>query len=250
RKPGGGEIPSAGEIRKDLPKRLDGPGPPELPTLELGEEPVHGVFSRSLCHGRLVDTKRRRIGQETRDELARIGFASTEASLGARFATILGVALALLGLPLVCAAQDLASFENRITTKKLDNGLTAIVCERPVAPVFSFFTHVDAGASQEEVGQTGLAHMFEHMAFKGTDKIGTTDYAAEKVALERLERTFAEYEAARRKTVGHDEKEVAEQARIFNAAVAEADKYVVKNEFAEIVEREGGVGLSAFTNAD
>src|SRR5260370_27436322 len=114
-------------------------------------------------------------------------------------------------LPLVCLSgvswgQDLASFEKRITVKKLANGLTVIVCERPVAPVFSFFTHVDAGSAQEEVGQTGLAHMFEHMAFKGTEAIGTTDYAAEKAALEKVEKTFAEYEAARRKPVRRNEK--------------------------------------------
>jgi len=166
-----------------------------------------------------------------------------------RFAAIIGLAAAFC-LSRAGLGQDLASFEKRITVKKLDNGLTVIVCERPVAPVFSFFTHVDAGASQEEVGQTGLAHMFEHMAFKGTDKIGTTDSTAEKVALEKVEKAFAEYETARQKTVGRDEKEVAEKQKTFNAAVAEADKYVVKNAFGEIVEREGGVGLNAFTNED
>src|SRR5690348_9546534 len=92
----------------------------------------------------------------------------------------------LLILTALAAAQDVASFEKRTTVKKLDNGLTVVICERPEAPVFSFFTHVDAGSVQDPMGETGLAHMFEHMAFKGTDKIGTTDYAAEKVALEKV----------------------------------------------------------------
>src|SRR5438270_11177803 len=90
-------------------------------------------------------------------------------------------------------AQDLASFEKRTTVKKLPNGLTVVIVERPEAPVFSFFTHVDAGAAQEVIGITGLAHMFEHMAFKGTDKIGTTDYAAEKAALAKVEDAYAAY---------------------------------------------------------
>src|SRR6266702_3166343 len=76
-------------------------------------------------------------------------------------------------LSAIALAQDVASFEKRITVKKLPNGLTLIVCERPEAPVFSFFTMVDAGSTQDPMGATGLAHMFEHMAFKGTDKIGT-----------------------------------------------------------------------------
>ena len=36
------------------------------------------------------------------------------------------------------------------------------------------------------MGETGLAHMFEHMAFKGTDKIGTTDYARKSPHWRRL----------------------------------------------------------------
>src|ERR1700709_1568515 len=83
----------------------------------------------------------------------------------------------------LAAAQDIASFEKRITVKTLDNGLTVLICERPEAPVFAFYTHVDAGSVQDPMGQTGLAHMFEHMAFKGTDTIGSKDYPAEKGAL-------------------------------------------------------------------
>src|SRR5580700_11246529 len=84
----------------------------------------------------------------------------------------------LLLSAILAAAQDLASFEKRVTVKKLGNGLTAVICERPEAPVFSFFTHVDAGSAQDPTAKTGLAHMFEHMAFKGTETIGTKDYAA------------------------------------------------------------------------
>src|SRR6516225_6196208 len=90
-------------------------------------------------------------------------------------------------------AQDIASFEKQITVKKLPNGLTVVIMERPEAPVFSFYTHVDVGSAQEVQGITGLAHMFEHMAFKGTDKIGTTNFASERVALEKVEKTYAAY---------------------------------------------------------
>jgi predicted Zn-dependent peptidase len=61
--------------------------------------------------------------------------------------------LALVALStILAAAQDLASFEKRITAKKLDNGLTVIILERPEAPVFSFYTHVDAGSVQDPLG--------------------------------------------------------------------------------------------------
>src|SRR6202161_1844526 len=106
------------------------------------------------------------------------------------------LALMLL-LTALAAAQDVASFEKRITVKTLPNGLTLIICERPEAPVFSFFTMVDAGSAQDPMRATGLAHMFEHMAFKGTDKIGTTNYAAAKLALEKVEAAYAAYIAER-----------------------------------------------------
>ena len=67
-------------------------------------------------------------------------------------------------------AQYLAGFEKQTTVKVLPNGLTLIVCERPEAPVFSFYTLVDAGSADDPQGASGLAHMFEHIAFKGTDR--------------------------------------------------------------------------------
>jgi len=147
-------------------------------------------------------------------------------------------------------AQDLASFEKRITVQKLANGLTVVIMERPEAPVFSFYTNVDAGAAQEVPGITGLAHMFEHMAFKGTDKIGTTNYAAEKVALEKVEKAYAAYQAENEKEFGRAPAKVAELEKAWQDAITEAEKYVVPGEFDEIVESQGGVGLNAFTDWD
>jgi len=161
-------------------------------------------------------------------------------------------ALAVLAIALAhpAPAQDLAAFEKKVSVKTLANGLTVLVCERPEAPVFSFFTHVDVGGDREVPGITGLAHMFEHMAFKGTDRIGTKDYAKEKAALEAVESAYAAYDVERRRSVGRDDGKVAELEKAWKDRIAEADGYVVKNEFGEIIDREGGVGLNAFTNSD
>jgi predicted Zn-dependent peptidase len=147
-------------------------------------------------------------------------------------------------------AQDVASFEKRIAIKKLPNGLTILICERPEAPVFSFYTMVDAGSVQDPMGATGLAHMFEHMAFKGTDTIGTTDYAAEKPALEKVETAYAAYIAERDKTVSRDEAKLKELEKAWKDAIAEADKYVKSNEFSKIIEQNGGEDVNASTSYD
>ena len=161
-----------------------------------------------------------------------------------------GMVAALLLAASAAAPQDLASFEKRVTTKVLRNGLTVIVCERPEAPVFSYATAVDVGAAQEVPGITGLAHMFEHMAFKGTETIGTRDAAAEKAALAKVEEAYAAYDRERRREVGRDDAAVKAAEKAWQDAVAEADRYVIPNQFSEILEREGALGLNAHTSSD
>ncbi len=147
-------------------------------------------------------------------------------------------------------AQDVASFAKRITLKKLGNGLTVLICERHEAPVFSFRTVVDAGSVQDPLSKTGLAHMFEHMAFKGTDTIGTKDYASEKVALEKVEQAYAAYIRERDQRVNPDPSAVKALEKNWQDAVKQADQYVIPNQFPEIVERNGGEDLNANTGDD
>jgi predicted Zn-dependent peptidase len=164
--------------------------------------------------------------------------------------TALAALLLLVVMTLPLAAQDLASFEKRVTVKTLSNGLTVLILRRPEAPVFSFFTLVDAGSAQDPLSQTGLAHMMEHMAFKGTPDIGTTNYTEEKVALAKVEQTYAAYESERTKRVGQDPQKLAQLKKEWQDAMAAADKFVIKNQFGEIVESHGGVGMNAGTSYD
>ena len=90
-------------------------------------------------------------------------------------------------------AQSLEEFEEKVTEFTLDNGLKFIVIERPIAPVASFVTYVDVGGADEPVGHTGIAHIFEHMAFKGTHYIGTNNWKKEKKALDQLDQTYQQW---------------------------------------------------------
>ncbi len=158
--------------------------------------------------------------------------------------------LVLIWMVQTALAQDLTSFEKRVQVRTLPNGLTVILLRRPEAPVFSFFSVVDAGDAQDPEGKTGLAHMMEHMAFKGTDNIGTTNITAEKAALAKVETIYAEYDRENHRVVNRDEKKIAELKAEWEKARADADQYVVKNEFAKLIERNGGVGLNASTGLD
>jgi predicted Zn-dependent peptidase len=92
--------------------------------------------------------------------------------------------------------------------------------------------------------------MFEHIAFKGTTEIGTTDYPAEKVALEKVETAYAAYDFELRKPVGQDPKLLAELKSKFDDAVKAAQTYVIPNQFSEIAESNGAVDLNASTAED
>ena len=151
---------------------------------------------------------------------------------------------------------NLADYEKHVSVKTLSNGLTVVLWRRPEAPVFSFFTMVDTGSAQDPLHETGLAHMMEHMAFKGTPDIGTTDYAAEKVALEKVEQAYAAYDTERirqdRALPGStpDPQKLKQLQQAWLDARDAANKYVIKNQFAKIVEEHGGSGLNAFTDYD
>jgi predicted Zn-dependent peptidase len=163
---------------------------------------------------------------------------------------VAAVALCAIALSWAAKAQDLTSFEKRTTVKVLPNGLTLIVCERPEAPVFSFYTLVDAGSANDPQGASGIAHMFEHMAFKGSTEIGTTNYPAEKIALAKVEVAYAAYDAEYRKRVGQSQEKLAQLLKVFQDAEAEAQKYVIPNEFSAIAEENGAVGINASTAED
>ncbi|MEA2603849.1 MAG: hypothetical protein QOF89_4841 [Acidobacteriota bacterium] len=162
-------------------------------------------------------------------------------------------ALALLLLTLAAAApmaaQDLKSFEAKTRVHVLPNGWTFIIVERPVAPVFSFATVADVGSAQEVPGITGLAHMFEHMAFKGTPNLGTRDYEGEKKALAALEAAYQTWQAER-VSPRPDPQKLERLLADFKAKQQTAAGFVVKGEFDDVVTREGGVGMNASTGAD
>ncbi len=135
----------------------------------------------------------------------------------------------------------------RVTEFRLDNGMKFIVLERHQAPVVSFVTYADVGGSDEPDGKTGVAHFLEHLAFKGTTRIGTRDYQAEKPLLDRLDNIFDQIEAA--KTTGNQAEVDRLQAEL-KQVEAEAAKYEKQNELGQIVQQSGGVGLNANTSND
>ena len=136
---------------------------------------------------------------------------------------------------------------NRLTEFRLDNGLKFIVLERHQAPVVSFLTYADVGGIDEPDGQTGVAHFLEHLAFKGTKRIGTKDYKAEAPLLEKLEKLDNQIKITK---ASNKKEEIAPLETEFKSVESQALKLVKQNEMGQIVEQAGGVGLNANTSSE
>ena len=156
----------------------------------------------------------------------------------------------LLTAAICLPSQDLKEFEKKVTEFTLANGLHFIVAERHEAPVVSFHTYVNAGSVDDPSGETGIAHMFEHMAFKGTETIGTRDWASEKKALDAIEEAYDRLEAERNKGPKADEARIGVLQAQLKMAIDGAEAYVTPNEYMGIIETNGGAGVNAGTSLD
>jgi predicted Zn-dependent peptidase len=92
--------------------------------------------------------------------------------------------------------------------------------------------------------------MFEHMAFKGTTTLGTKDLEAELKAMKVEDSIFYLLRAERKKGRFADSTRLAELTKAFEAAIEEANEYVVPNALDHTLETEGAVGLNAGTGKD
>lgn len=155
----------------------------------------------------------------------------------------------ILLLPAVVFSQNLEQFEQNVTEFTLDNGLHFIVVERSVAPVVSFVTFVDVGGANEPAGQTGIAHIFEHMVFKGSKTVGTTNWEEEQEYIDLMDEAYRAW-VNETYQPEPDQEKLDQYWTEFEEYKEKANSYVKTNEFDEIISREGATGLNASTGYD
>ncbi|MCX6826921.1 MAG: pitrilysin family protein [candidate division Zixibacteria bacterium] len=156
------------------------------------------------------------------------------------------------------SAQDEMQFKvNQFT---LSNGMTFLVVERHTSPVFSGFITVAVGSAYEKTGNIGTAHLLEHMMFKGSQNIGTTNYRAEKSLMVKEDSVWTLIDAANRQTqfirlnnpekLGAHEKQIAALKAFLDSLSKLSSQYVLQNEFDRIYTRNGAAEFNANTGYD
>ena len=169
------------------------------------------------------------------------------------------VLMAILVLPGAAGAQQVDAIEHR-----LDNGLTLLLVPRPGDPNVAAGWVAKVGSVYERPGITGVAHLFEHMMFKGTQTIGTRDIEQDLQIIEQLDDLRVEIQAAeveldRRYQLGEIDDPVDPAARSprhrellddFEALLARQSDLLIKEDFSRIYTAEGASGMNAGTSYD
>ncbi len=126
----------------------------------------------------------------------------------------------------------------------LDNGLKVYMSVNKAEPRLQTMIAVRVGSKNDPAETTGLAHYFEHLMFKGTDKFGTQNYEAEKPLLDEIERLFEVY-----RTTTDEAERKAIYAKI-DSVSQEASKYAIPNEYDKLMQAIGADGTNAWTSYD
>ena len=146
----------------------------------------------------------------------------------------------------------------------LGNGMKVLLVPRHLSPTVSCGWVAHVGSANERPGITGIAHLFEHMMFKGSHVIGTRNYPLDAQLIEQQEAVMESMRAEisklraayRRGDIDDITKPEAKTPRMkalevqFDSLVAKQRQNMIKNEFDLVIQNSGGSRINAFTNED
>ncbi|MEX2049533.1 MAG: pitrilysin family protein [Gemmatimonadota bacterium] len=145
------------------------------------------------------------------------------------------------------AAQETPGERLPVREVTLDNGMRFLILPRAGAPTVSFVVEFAVGGVHERLGTTGIAHLLEHLLFKGTTSIGTTDAAGERALFERMDATHDTLLRARAAGEAAREQTLADR---IDALEDTARSFVIPNELDRILTEAGARGLNATTSSE
>jgi predicted Zn-dependent peptidase len=158
---------------------------------------------------------------------------------------LFAVLFALLTFAAVTAAEDI---QLDVREHRLDNGLKILMVKSPGVPRVVCHIYYKVGSINEKPGITGLAHMHEHMMFKGTKKMGVTDYAKDDALNKRIDAVVDQiYREKFWKSDGGDKGKIAALQKDYEALVQEEKPYIIKDDLWTFYMKNGGTGLNAST---
>ena len=164
-----------------------------------------------------------------------------------RFPAVVFMCLALLTPGHAAFALSIG---DKVQQFELANGLKVLLMERHASPTISFAMGFRTGAVDEKNGVTGVAHLLEHMLFKGTKTIGTRDFTAEQKLLARIDQVAIPLDAERRKAGAGDAAKIERLGADLKKLQEQENALIIENEFDTIYTRNGAEAMNAGTGYD
>lgn len=159
--------------------------------------------------------------------------------------------LIVITLLAACASGiQAATLEEKVVEHTMKNGMKLLMVERHTSPTVSAWIRFRVGSVDERSDERGIAHLLEHMLFKGTTTLGTKDFAAEKPILDKIEAVAQELTVEKSRRSKADPVKIAALEKQLASLETDASQYVVKDEFFELYSKNGGTGYNAFTSRD
>ncbi len=166
-----------------------------------------------------------------------------------KFGSVFTFILCLLLLSSIALTQTFDSMKKQVKEYTLENGMKFIVMERHDAPVASFHVYADVGSANETYGITGISHLLEHMAFKGTKIVGTKNYEEEKTILSQMDELYDQINREKY-SIHADSLLLADLTSKFEALRKQAKELVINNEYFDMMMQQGDAGVNAYTSND
>ena len=153
----------------------------------------------------------------------------------------------IFSLTVNCFGFDLGE---KVVKSKLKNGLTVLMLERHLSPTVALYIRHCVGSVDETKGQSGAAHLLEHMMFKGTTTIGTKNYQAEKSLLQKIEYTGTALDKEKRKAQKADPGIIENLTLQLEELHVQHKQYIIANEIDRLYTENGGLDMNASTGQD
>ncbi len=155
---------------------------------------------------------------------------------------------------LVCSSPAFAGkttydFNLDVKEFQLENGMLFLIVERPATPQVAIRLAIRAGSALEDTGRTGIAHLLEHMMFKGTKNFGSTDYKQDRQLQVQIEAAYQTILAEEKKR-NPDENLIRDKRAEMSELRLAVQKIYQPQVFSSQLGRNGAVGVNAFTSKD
>lgn len=137
--------------------------------------------------------------------------------------------------------ETVTNDENNVRIYTLKNGLKVYLAQNFDAPKIQTYIPVRTGSNNDPKDNTGLAHYLEHMMFKGTSKIGTSNWGKERILLDEISELYEDHKA------NNDPKKKKEIYQKIDEVSQEASKFAIANEYDKAISSLGATGTNAHT---